>query len=109
MLHQVDIMPMITPGILLPQAKLLYRGNKTLDPKLNGSWNIADKGLGFINPISASLPGGFIPCGILMISPGPPPGYVEKIDALIKVMEDDSKTLGCPVRIIRNPKGEPLQ
>lgn len=101
----VSTSPMIVSSRLLPQAKLLYRGNQILDPKLQGSWNLAERNVKFL-----TSPGGdkAIPFGILVVSPSKPQGFEEKIEAFIRAIEADSTTLGCSIRVIRNQKGESM-
>jgi eukaryotic translation initiation factor 2C len=102
---EINPNPMSVSSRLLPPAKLLYRGNQILDPKLSGSWNLAERNVKFL-----SSPGGdaAIPFAILVVSPQKPPGFEEKIDQFIRAIEQDSTTLGCNLRIIRNSAGNSM-
>eukprot|EP01039_Chlorochromonas_danica_P004141 gene4141-4546_t len=68
----IELQPLTSSAVLLPQAKLAYGGNKVVDPLLNGSWNIDRPQQKFARmPPSPGADGGF-KYGVLVVGDGPP-------------------------------------
>lgn len=101
-------LPMRVKGTILPPAKLLYGGDRVVEPKLQGAWNLAG-GIKFAHkapsPLTDRNGGPFYPFGAIFVHSRLPPhadrgAYLFTVEKLAKEVEVESVTLGIPMLLV---------
>lgn len=92
--------PMITPAVLLPPARLLYGGNKTMDTGLAGSWNIDRPQQRFVRLPPAPARDGSFKYGLLLAGDAPPrePDWRELTHSYMATIEKDAMGSGLKLQ-----------
>jgi hypothetical protein len=100
----IEKLPMAVAAKLLPQARLRYAGNKSVDPGLAGAWNIDRPQMQFVKLPPAMAANGYM-YGVLLVGNSAPRGdWQGLIEDFMVTIERDAGAAG--VRLVRG--GDPL-
>eukprot|EP01032_Pedospumella_encystans_P026556 gene26556-30003_t len=101
-------LPMHVKGTILPPAKLLYGGDRVVEPKLQGAWNLAG-GIKFAHKAPSPLTDRngtlFYPFGALFVHGQVPHHanrdvYLSTVEKLAREVETESVNLGIPMHLV---------
>lgn len=97
--------PIAVPAILLPPAKIAYGGGATMDPMLEGGWNMdRPKQRNFARQPPAPGPDGGFKYTLLVVGQGPPSSdWQNRVMEFCSGIERDAQSSGLKISRFGNP------
>eukprot|EP01031_Cornospumella_fuschlensis_P032141 gene32141-38878_t len=101
----MSLSPVQSAAYLLPPAKLLYGGNRTMEPGLAGQWSIDRPQQKVLVPPPQPSKSGDYPYGVLLVGRGPPRGdWKGAMTTLLGEIERDMSSAGVKMRRAVDPQ-----